>query len=258
MKSRGALLALATAAIVAATFFFARIPQSEAYHNFADQRTMLGVPNALNVISNVLFLFVGVLGLSFILRPKTNGRSDFVDSRERWPWLVFFIAVALTAFGSAYYHLNPNDHTLAWDRLPMAVGFMALLAAVFAERISVNAGLAVLIPLAISGVASVLWWSMTQSKGNGDLRPYALVQFGSVVILLLILALYPPRYTRGSDFIISFAIYAIAKIFEWADRPIYALDHILSGHTAKHIAAALSAWWILRMLQLRSPTTPVA
>lgn len=253
MKWRGALLAVVTTAMIAATFFFARIPQSEAYHNFADQRALLGVPNGLNLLSNVLFLFVGVLGIAHLLRQTPQDQQGFVDSRERWPWLVFFAAVALTAFGSAYYHTNPNDHTLVWDRLPMAIGFMALLAAVFAERVSVTAGLWLLLPLPVCGAASVLWWSTTQSRGNGDLRPYALVQFGSVVILLLILALYPPRYTRGADLIVSFAIYAIAKIFEWADRPIYSLGHIVSGHTLKHIAAATSAGWILRMLQLRTP-----
>ncbi len=249
MKYRWAVLVAVTALLVAITFLIPRIPQSEAYHNFADQRTMLGVPNCLNVISNVLFLFVGALGIAHIL----GSTSKFTDSRERWPWLVFFASVALTAFGSAYYHINPNDRTLVWDRLPMAVGFMALLAAVLAERVNVGVGLWLLTPLALCGAASVFCWALTQARGNGDLRPYALVQFGSFAVLLLIVALYPPRYTRGYDLIISFAIYGIAKIFEAADRIVYSFGHVVSGHTLKHVAAALSAWWILRMLQLRHP-----
>ncbi|HEY6465833.1 MAG TPA: hypothetical protein VIY69_07570 [Candidatus Acidoferrales bacterium] len=253
MKWRGVLLTTVTVAIAVTTFFFASIPQSEAYHNFADQRTLLGVPNGLNVISNVLFLFVGILGIGHILRRNPADRSGLLDSRERWPWLVFFAAVTSTAFGSAYYHVNPNDHTLVWDRLPMAIGFMALLAAVFAERVNVTADLWLLTPLTLCGAATVMYWSITQSRGNGDLRPYALVQFGSGVVLLLIVALYPPRYTRGADLILSLVIYAIAKALEWADRAVYGVGHVVSGHTLKHIAAAVSAWWILRMLHLRVP-----
>ncbi len=253
MKWRGALLLAVILALIGIVFFISRIPQSESYHNFADQRMTLGVPNCLDVVSNVLFLFVGALGILRILLGGEGGTPKLIDSRERWPWFVFFAAVALTAFGSAYYHLHPNDHTLVWDRLPMAVGFMALLAAIIAERIGVNTGLWLLGPLTICGAASVFWWSFTQARGNGDLRPYALVQFGSFAVLLLVLALYPPRYTRGVDLIVSFAFYGIAKIFEAADRPIYSLGHAVSGHTLKHIVAALSAYWILRMLQLRSP-----
>ena len=252
MKSKGALLLGIISALIAATFFIHRIPQNEAYHNFADQRIMLGVPNCLNVVSNALFLFVGALGVLHIVFGSQGAPPNFIDSRERWPWIIFFAAVALTAFGSAYYHLNPNDHTLVWDRLPMAVGFMALLAAVVSERVGVAIGLWILGPLTVCGAVSVFWWSFTQAAG-GDLRPYALVQFGSFVVLLLVLTLYPPRYTRGVDLIISFVLYGMAKIFEAVDRPIYSLGHIVSGHTLKHIAAAVSAYCLLRMLQLRKP-----
>jgi hypothetical protein len=85
------------------------------------------------------------------------------------------------------------------------------------------------------------------------LRPYVLVQFGSLPVLLLLLVLFEPRYTRGSDLIIALALYAIAKIFEVADRQIFSLGGIVSGHTLKHVAAALSVYWILWMLQHRAP-----
>ncbi len=247
------LLLLALMAAACIVFHLAPISQSEAYHNFSDQRTLLGIPNCLNVLSNVLFLIVGIRGLKFIWSDRPRGPL-FVDARERWPYFIFFLAVALTAFGSTWYHLNPNDATLVWDRLPMAIGFMALLAAVVAERISVKLGVNLIAPLAALGVASVIYWSATQSRGHGDLRAYALMQFGSLLVLTLLLALFPSRYTRGADFIVSLGIYALAKVFEAADRPIYsALSGIVSGHTLKHIAAAISTYWILRMLKLRSP-----
>jgi hypothetical protein len=37
------------------------------------------------------------------------------------------------------------------------------------------------------------------------------------------------------------------------DRPIFDMGRIISGHSLKYITAALSAYWILRMLQLRRP-----
>ncbi|HKV05911.1 MAG TPA: hypothetical protein VJO53_12515 [Candidatus Acidoferrales bacterium] len=247
MKWRLQVLIAAILVAVFVVFLFPAIPQNEAYHNFADARAMLGIPNFLNVVSNALFLLVGLWGIGFVRRAR------FLDFRERWPYLVFFFGVALTAFGSAWYHLRPDDATLVWDRIPMAIGFMALVAAIVAERIGVRAGLGLLAPLVAAGVGSVLYWELAQARGHGDLRPYALAQFGSLLVLFLLILLFPPRYTRTYDLGIALALYALAKVFEAADRPIFSLGGIVSGHILKHIAAALSAYWVLRMLRLRAP-----
>ena len=45
------------------------------------------------------------------------------------------------------------------------------------------------------------------------------------------------------------AFYGLAKVLEAVDRIIYSLGGVVSGHTLKHVAAALSTYWILRMLQ---------
>jgi len=78
------------------------------------------------------------------------------------------------------------------------------------------------------------------------------VQVYAILILLLALLL-GARYTRGADFAIVVGFYALAKIFEEADRPVFALGHIVSGHTLKHLAAATAGLWILRMLEKREP-----
>jgi hypothetical protein len=247
MKRRIWVLAAAVVAAVGIVFLFPAIPQNEAYHNFADTRAFLGIPNCLNVVSNALFLIVGAAGIRFLLRNRS-----FLDSREIWPWFAFFVGVTLTAFGSSWYHLHPDDATLVWDRLPMTIGFMSLVAAVVAERISVKTGVGLLLPLIAASIASVIYWHVSQVRGRGDLRPYALAQFGSLLVLVLLIALFPPRYTRSFDLGISLAFYAIAKAFEAADKPIFTLGNIVSGHTIKHCFAALSAFWILRMLRLRS------
>jgi hypothetical protein len=262
------VLATVLVAIVA-IFLLPPIPQSEVYHLFADKRTLFGIPNCLNLVSNLLFLLVGVLGVYHVLsRPKvsvarrpaatspssevtTSREATFFDPRERWSYFAFFAGVAMTAFGSAYYHFDPRDGTLLWDRIPMAIGFMALVAATVGERVSVKAGMQILAPLMALGAGSVVYWDVTQEGGHGDLRPYVLVQFGAVLVILLLVGLFPSRYTRGVDLVAALAIYGFAKIFEAADGSIFALGGIVSGHTLKHIAAAISAYWILRMLQHR-------
>jgi hypothetical protein len=255
MNWRVLVLWFAIAAVSLVVILIPPIPQNEAYHRFVDTRAFGGIPNALDVLSNALFLVVGLLGMRFVLSDLTVRHSveRFLDPCERWPYLVFFAGVALTAFGSAYYHAHPDDARLVWDRLPMTLGFMSLLAATLNERISVKTGTRLLVPMLIFGVASVLYWNVTLACGQGDLRPYVLAQFGSLLILLLLVALFPPRYTRGADLIVSLLIYALAKGLEAADRPIFNMGGIVSGHTMKHVTAAVSAYWILRMLKLRVP-----
>jgi hypothetical protein len=239
MKERVWILLAAILVAVFVVYLLPAIPQSEAYHSFADKRAFLGVPNFLNVVSNALFLLVGVPGMWFAIRAGHRA-NVFLDSRERWPYFAFFVGVTLTAFGSAWYHLNRNDHTLVWDRIPMAIGFMALVAALIAERIDVATGLWFLLPLITIGIGSVVYWDITQSRGHGDLRPYAIAQFGSLLVLLLLIVL---------------GLYGGAKIFEAADRVVFSAGQIVSGHTIKHVFAALSAYWILHMLRLRAPVS---
>ena len=235
-------------------YLFPAIPQNEAYHDFADAQEFFGVPNFLNVASNALFLLVGLPGMWFALR-SWKRPNTFLDSSERWPYFTFFVGVTLTAFGSAWYHLHPNDYTLVWDRIPMTIAFTSLVAALVAERIDVTAGVRLLVPLIAAGIGTVLYWDFTQSQGRGDLRPYAIAQFGSLAVLLLLLAIFPARYTRSADFLVSLALYGVAKIFEVADRVLFSDLRVVSGHTIKHVFAALSAFWILRMLRLRSPVS---
>jgi hypothetical protein len=171
------------------------------------------------------------------------------------PYALFFAGVALTGIGSAYYHWAPDTPRLFWDRLPMAVGFMALLAAIVAERLSVTAGLVVLGPLVAAGVGSIIYWRAGELRGAGDLRPYALVQFLPALLILLMLWLCPPRYTGGGFLLGVLGIYGAAKVFEALDGPIFSLGSLLSGHTLKHLTVALAAWWVVKALDTRRAMT---
>jgi hypothetical protein len=238
------------------TAWWPRTPQPLAYHAFADNRPFRGIPNFLNVVSNLPFLLVGALGLAFLARSRRGEASDaFTPPSDRRPYWPFFLGIGLTGIGSAYYHWHPSNATLFWDRLPMTVGFMALLASVIGERISRRAGARLLWPLLVAGAASALYWHLTEQRGAGDLRPYGLVQFGSMVLVPLILALFPARYTRTGDLVASIGWYLLAKVFEYFDHGLLMLVGV-SGHTWKHLASAVGAYWILLMLKRRRPLEP--
>lgn len=248
------VLAVATAAVLAA---MPPIPQPLAYHNFADRRSLLGIRNFLNVASNVAFLLVGAAGVLFVWRaPPYPEGPHFRCRAERWPWLVFFLGTALTAVGSAWYHLAPDNARLVWDRLPMTLGFMSLFAVTIAERVDLRVGLRLLGPLLLAGLASVLYWNWTELGGAGDLRPYAAVQFLPLVAIPIMVLLFPPRYTGGGGILIALAWYGLGKLFEEFDNRIYDLTgNIVSGHSLKHLAAATSAWWLLLVLRRRVPAS---
>jgi hypothetical protein len=251
-RRTGITLLPAVIAVVALVFLLLpRIPQPQAYHHFADQRSFLGIPNFGDVVSNLPFAVAGLWGLLFVLRLRPDDQR-FLDSRERWPYLLVFAGLLLTAFGSAYYHLAPDNARLVWDRLPMTVVFMSMVAAVIAERISVRAGLWLLPALLALGAGSVLQWYSSELHGTGDLRFYAAVQVCSALVLLMALSL-PPRYTRGSDLAVVVGWYALAKLLETFDRDIFqVLGGVVSGHTLKHLAAAMAGYWILRMVTRRT------
>ncbi|HEX3470244.1 MAG TPA: hypothetical protein VHT28_03585 [Silvibacterium sp.] len=249
------LLLAVTVVVVVVDLMLPRIPQPLSYHNFANQHSFLGIPNFSDaVVSNIPFAIFGAWGLVFLLRLKPEQISEhFLDRRERWPYVVLFIGVFLTAFGSMYYHLAPGNERLLWDRLPMTIAFMSVVAAMIAERISLRAGLWLLPVLVLVGMGSALQWYMSELRGAGDLRFYGAVQAYAVLFLVSIVLLFPSRYTRGSDLLIAAGFYVLAKVLELLDHQIFSLGQIVSGHSLKHVAAALAGYWILRMLQRRRP-----
>jgi hypothetical protein len=209
------------------------ITQDQSYHHFADQRTLLGVPNFWNVASNLPFIAIGAAGLWRFHRDAAT--------------FVIFLGIFLTGFGSSYYHWNPSDSTLFWDRLPMTLCFMAILAVVVEERLSAQLGAALLWPLLATGTLSLLLWRWT-----GDLRLYGWVQFFPCLALPLLLMLFPPKYTGTFYWVIAAALYAPAKLFEHYDHMVHS-SFILSGHTIKHFLGAAACFAVLRYFQTRQP-----
>lgn len=243
-----------TAPIAILTMIEPPIAQDPSYHHFVDQRVILGIPNFWNVVSNLAFLVVGVMGLIFLWRHKQQGFPHFIDKRESWPYLTLFIGITLTSFGSAYYHLAPDNTHLVWDRLPMTISFMSFFAATVMERINLKVGLYLLIPLVIFGVFSVVYWYTGNLRGTGDLRFYVDVQFYPLLAMPLIVILFPPRYVPDRWIFGVILLYALSKAFELQDAQVYKMFHgIVSGHTLKHLAAAFATLLVIWVLKHRKP-----
>jgi len=231
--------------------FMQPIPQDPAYHDFIDLRMLYGVPNFWNVASNLLFVIAGLLGLLLLAarRPVPGGLPEL-----RSAYWVFFIGILLAGFGSGYYHLDPSNASLVWDRLPMTLAFMAFFAMIVGEYLSPGAGRALLWPLLLVGVLSIVYWHMTEQAGHGDLRPYALVQFLPMVLIPLILLMFRGRLDGVIFIWAMIAAYIVSKITEYYDAQIYTLlDGALSGHSIKHMVAATGTLFICAALLRRRP-----
>jgi hypothetical protein len=251
---RTAFVLAFTLLAVAAAFLLPSMPQPTDYHDFADRRGALGIDNFLDVVSNAAFLLAGLAGLYVVF----SGRARFEFPGERWPYAVFFLGVLLTSAGSAYYHLAPDNETLFWDRLPMTVAFMGLVSSQVVDRISVRTGLVLLGPMLLLGVASVVHWIVTERVGAGNVLPYALLQGYAVIVLLIMAATHPSRYTRANDLYYIFGWYALAKVLESLDPEVLGWSHLVSGHTLKHVAAAAAALVACRMLTRRTLAEPAS
>ena len=228
---------LLIACAIAGFLLLPPIAQDPSYHNFADRRGLFGITSFLNLATNLAFLAVGVAGILLCVRRHELG--------VRRAWMACFIGVALVSFGSAYYHLAPDNGTLVWDRLPMSIVFMALSVAVLAEYVNPRLEKYLLLPAIALGLASVIYWHFTD-----DLRPYVLVQFLPLLMIPMILLLFRnPRKDRAF-LLAAFVIYLVSKVAEYFDRKVFEwTGEMISGHSLKHLLAAtalLVVYWMLR------------
>jgi len=231
---------------------FDPIAQDTEYHNFADSRYLLGIPNFWNVVSNLAFFIVGLFGTHQLVTNK----ALILVSEIRFIYFTLFAGVALVALGSGYYHLWPDNQTLVWDRLPMTVTFMALFCIVVAEFVSVRWGRLLFWPLAVAGAGSVLFWHLGELNGQGDLRLYVLVQFLPILLIPIILLCFHTQFSRSAVYWLLLLTYVLAKIFEHLDAEIFTLTGFISGHSLKHLLAAVGLWLLIQAYQKRVVGNP--
>lgn len=237
---RHALLLLIVIGSLALVLAMQPIRQVADYHDFADQRPFFGVANFLDVISNIPFLLVGIAGMRFC------HANRLLSTRPAW--FVFFTGVAIISAGSVYYHFNPHNGTLFWDRLPMTIAFMGLLVALLAEYVNVQLARYLLLPAVLAGFFSVLYWHW-----SGDLRFYAWIQFFPLLMIPVVMVLFPRKYPYQWLLPAALAVYLLAKVAEVYDSEVFMFSQgLLSGHTLKHLLAALSCFAVLVMLRMRN------
>ena len=223
----GVVLALLTAAI-----FGPFVAQPGHLHGFVDQRSWWGIACAMDVLSNLPFALLGLMGLVCLF-----------SHRRQIPWTqrglatLFFIGLTVTAAASSWYHSQADDAGLAIDRLGMVVAFAGLLGLAAADRISPRAGVALGLAVLVLGPLSVwVWFAL------GNVLAWAALQFGSMALVLWLAWVKPIPGALAVRWGWVIVIYAIAKIFEQADEAVYALSsQLVSGHSIKHVVASFAA-----------------
>jgi hypothetical protein len=222
---------LALAAIVGTFLALSPFPQDPDYHRFADQRAFFGIPNFWNVLSNLPFLVIGWM------------------LWKRAP--VFALGLMATALGSGLYHWKPNDATLLWDRVGIVIAAMALVSLLVEEYAGGYGRITLIIGEGI-GIASLILWYAT-----GDLRLYGVVQFFPALLIIALPLVFRPRHTAYGVLALVLVFYAIAKLCETYDAAIYRQLSVVSGHTLKHLAAAIATAAIWLWLVKRRPVAAV-
>ena len=239
-------LAILAGAAAGALVFLGPVPQPAAYHAFVDTRGFGGLPNALNVLSNVAFLAVG---------GWTCARAFAAPASERALGLLLGAGVLLTTAGSSWYHWAPSNDALVWDRLPMTLAFAALTGLLFSRHVSLRAGRFVLAFMLVLGPASVALWWWSEHNGHSDLRVYSWAQAFPTLVLLVTAASLKERYLRRA-YGGALVGYALAKAAELFDANIFAATgEVLSGHTLKHLLAAVACGAITATLNERGQAT---
>ncbi len=244
------LLLAITLFVITIVLFADPIAQDQQYHQFHDTQIIFGIPNFWNVISNIVFLFVGLRGVKWMTKVNT---SSYLSELKLVYW-VLFVSLTCIGIGSSYYHLSPNNNTLVWDRLPMTVAFMSLFSIIIAEFISIKLGRKLFVPLLITGTLSVVYWQYTEQLGQGDLRLYVLVQFLPVLLIPVILLMFESVFTHKRAYWLMIGAYGAAKLLEYFDSEVAEIISI-SGHTLKHLVAGLGIYLLVSAYNKRLSQT---
>ena len=244
MITRREFLVLAVLAALLPVLFvgLGPIAQPAGFHDLADQRPILGISHFWNVVSNLPFLVIGVMGLHLLWGKREEAAGA---------WATLFAGTALVALGSSWYHSEPNDATLVWDRAPIGIAFMGFFVALLVEHLNgIPRRIArhLLVPGVLFSAAAIWWW-----YEKGDLSLWVWVQAAPMLAVVLVLALLPARHTHRRYLAYALACYVAAKLFEVADLQVMQwTGGLMSGHAMKHLAAAGGVWCFYIMLRQRS------
>jgi len=225
--------------------YFGRYQQEQNYHQFADNRVFFGIPNGLDVMSNLAIVFPGIAGIAFVHERQKN-KYEWADKFEPTILYCMFFGMVLTFFGSVWFHLEPSNSTLVWDRLGMVIIMACYCSLIIFDRFDSNLAKKVHFPLILIGFSSVFIWQYFD-----DLRFYFAFKVQLFILVFILLKYGEESYNRSKDYILSLALFGLATIFEFNDGVVFDALIIISGHTLKHIVAGIALWWIMRMTRER-------
>ncbi len=223
-------------------YFIDPISQDLAYHNFSDSRIYFGIPHFMDVLSNLPFIIIGILG--WRLSVKFYRKTTMVNFLMAF---ILFTGVCFTGIGSGFYHFAPDNFTLIFDRLPMTLVFTSFFATIIYDYVDRRVGAVAFYSLFIVGIYSIFYWYYSEIIGHGDLRLYAFIQFFPVVAIPLILVFYNNNNLYTKQLILVFLAYAISKLSEYYDMELFGFFKVISGHTIKHLFSALALYFVYQI-----------
>lgn len=230
------MLGLVTVTPAIGVAWMSPVVKGPGFHRYADGRDLLGIPHAGDVLSNLIFVIVGVAGLVAARR---------VTAAPRALVMLFFASIVGIGLGSGAYHAAPGDATLALDWLPIVVSLAFLVALVVGDRVDRRLGAAAAVVLPLLAAGSVLWWWLGGGTGGGDMRWYAALQLSLVALVPVIVLLYPQGALDRTSLLLGVACFVAARALHSSDARILDLTGV-SGHTMKHLVAGVAAWFVLR------------
>lgn len=242
MNNSRFLAALSAPFVVGGLLHFAYpLIQPADYHHFADTRLICGVHNGADVLSSLAILAASLVNWRWCWRQRAS------DAVQMPGMLTVSLGFVMAAAGSAVYHLRPTDATLVWDRLPMTVIFAGILAMLYTSVTARTVLWSQLASLVAAAMLTALIWAR-----SGELWPYALLQYGGLAAVVGFTI--SRKVANPSGWWALICWYGVAKLFEMFDASIWvATDHVLAGHSLKHIACGAAGIALLGIVKpLRS------
>jgi len=225
--------------------WYGKVEQPQSYYQFADSREFIGIPNGLDVMSNLALLYPAILGLALL---QERGKNDYQYRDDIEPIILysFFSGMVLTFLGSVWFHLDPTDSTLMWDRLGMTIVLACYATLLISDFVSIEMAKKVHYPLIALGLLTIIYWLVA-----GDLRPYFIFKHQPIILIPILLVYGTKYYDRTKDYFWSFIFVILASTVESYDIEIFETIIFISGHTLKHIFAGTALWFVFKMIQQR-------
>lgn len=209
-------------------------------HQFADQRGWRGVPNALNVLSHLPLIPVGIWGLWRVSRLPAG-------ERLRWIWFWFFVCQLLATIGGMAYHFAPDDASFMWDQVPKSAASTLFALAFLAERVDRRMGHSGAVALGLlAALLGGVWWIFTAERDQvGDLRPLMWLEMLPVLLVAAGAWTLNGHLLTRQDWLRSQLSFVVAQAVDWGDGWIFDATHqAISGHAIRHLALAACCGWV--------------